>query len=286
MTKSNKKIIITLFCVFLGSIIAVINIKSFVASVGLFPGGFSGVTILIQRVFKAYMNIDVSYTFLNVSLNVIPAIISYRFIGKKFTIFSIFAIVLTAVFVDLLPVNKLPGDLILLSIFGGIINGVSISILLKGRMSSGGTDFIAMAASNKWKISTWNYVLIFNAIIIIISGILFDWNAALYSILFQFCSIQVVNTFHTRYKKVSLFIISAKVDEISNALISKVHHGVTRFDGVGCYSNSKRSMLYTVVSEEQLKIAVNEIRKIDSYAFVNVVKTEQISGLFYIDPFE
>lgn len=286
MNKSNKKIIFTFLCIILGSLIAAFNIKTFVGSAGLFPGGFSGVTILIQRIFKTYLNIEISYSILNVGLNIIPAFIGYRYVGKKFTIFSIIAIVLTAVFVDIIPATKMSGDIILLSIFGGIINGVSISILLKGRLSSGGTDFIAMAVSNKWKISTWNYVLIFNAIIIIISGLLFDWNVALYSILFQFCSIQVVNTFHIRYKKVSLFIISDKVEEIGDALITHMRHGVTKFEGIGCYSNSKRSMLYTVLSEEQLKFAVKTIQSIDSYAFVNVVRTEQINGLFNLDPFE
>lgn len=286
MNHKYKKIIFTFLCIIVGSLIASFNIKSFVGSAGLFPGGFSGVTILIQRVLKFYFNVEISYSFLNMGLNVVPAIIAYRYVGKKFTIFSIIAIITTAIFVDLIPPIRMNGDMILLSIFGGILNGVSISVLLKGKLSSGGTDFIAMAISNKWKISTWNYVLIFNAIIIIISGLLFDWNVALYSILFQFCSIQVVNTFHIRYKKVSLFIISDKVDEIGDALITNLHHGVTKFDGIGCYSNSKRSMLYTVLSEEQLKVAVKVIRGIDSYAFVNVVRTEQINGLFSLDPFE
>lgn len=286
MSKRNIESIQTYVCIILGSLIAAINIRTFVGSAHLFPGGFTGVSILIQRVAMQFFNVEVPFSFLNIGLNLIPAYISYRFVGKKFTIYSCIAIILTSIFVDMLPFVKVPGDMMLLSIFGGIINGVSILIFLKGSLSSGGTDFLAMSVSNKYNISTWNYVLVFNGIIILMSGFLFHWNIALYSIIFQFCSIQMINTFHKRYKKVCLFIISARHREISDALISDVNHGVTRFTGIGCYSNNERNMLYTVVSAEQMKIVKRIIKEIDSCAFVNAVKSEQINGLFHIDPFE
>lgn len=286
MENRRKQVFVTFACIVIGSFIMALNIKTLVKSAGLFPGGFTGVTILIQRIMLHYFNIEISYGVLNFILNALPAFIAYKYVGKKFTLYSIIGIFLTGAFVDFIPLFKMNGDLILLSLFGGIINGIAITVLLKGNLSSGGTDFLAMAASNKWKIATWNYVLIFNALIIVISGILFDWNVALYSIIFQYCSIQVINTFHVRYKKVCVYIISDKSVEIGDALISEIHHGVTKFNGVGCYSNTKREMLYTVISEEQLRKVVKLIRKIDQCAFVNVVKTEQINGLFYLDPFE
>ncbi len=286
MFKLKNKLLFRLVCVIIGSGIVAINIQTLVKSAGLFPGGFSGLAILLQQILKSFYSIEISYTLLNAILNFIPALVAYRFVGKKFTFFSILALILTSILVDAIPVKLLTGDPILYALFGGIVNGIGILVLLKGDLSSGGTDFLALAASNKWKISTWNYVLIFNACIIVISGILFDWNKALYSILFQFCSIQVINTFHRRYKKVCLFIISEKYQEIGDALIADVHHGVTKFSGTGCYSNAKKEMLYTVVSEEQLSAAIKIIRKIDNCAFVNAVKTEQLNGLFHIDPFE
>lgn len=286
MFRFKNKLFFRLVCVIVGSGIVAINIQSLVKSAGLFPGGFSGLAILLQQILKSFYGVEISYTVLNAILNFIPAVIAYRFVGKKFTFFSILALILTSILVDIIPFQLLTGDPILYALFGGIINGIGILTLLKGDLSSGGTDFLALAASNKWKISTWNYVLIFNACIIVISGILFDWNKALYSILFQFCSIQVINTFHRRYKKVCLFIISEKYQEIGDALISEVHHGVTKFSGTGCYSNAKKEMLYTVVSEDQLSTAIKIIRKIDNCAFVNAVKTEQLNGLFHIDPFE
>lgn len=286
MDKRKLTTLKTFFCIIVGSLVAAINIRTFVGSAHLFPGGFTGVSILIQRIFLSFFHVEIPFSFLNIGLNLIPAYIAYRYVGKKFTIYSTIAVFLTSFFVDLIPAVQIPGELILLSIFGGILNGISILILLKGSLSSGGTDFIAMAISNKYNISVWNYVLLFNGFIILISGMLFNWNIALYSIIFQFCSIQLINTFHKRYKKVCLFIISVKYKEISDALIHDVNHGVTRFSGVGCYSNNERNMLYTVVSEEQMKIVKKIIEENDPCAFVNAVKSEQVNGLFYLDPFE
>ena len=68
-----------------------------------------------------------------------------------------------------------------------------------------------------------------------VAGILFGWEAALYSIIFQYASTQMVNTLHTRHKKVTLNIMTTKADEIDQKILKATHHGVTRFEGEGCY---------------------------------------------------
>lgn len=284
INKKMKKNLFTLFCVVIGALIMAANIKTFVRAGNLFPGGFTGLTVMIQRIAEKYFNISVSYSLINILLNAVPAVIGYKTIGKRFTLYSCLMIVLTGIFVDFLPSSPLTYDPLLIAVFGGIFNGVGISFALKGKASSGGTDFIAVYLSDKLHAPAWNYVLGLNAVMLVVAGLLFDWNQALYSIIFQFVSTQIVSALHVRYKKVTVHIITSKPDDLSEKLMIYTHHGITRFEGHGCYSNQPRTLLYTVISTEELKEVIRFVHLVDEKAFINVMKTNSLEGRFYQEP--
>ncbi len=275
---------ITLSCVVLGSLIAAVNLNTFVNAGGLFPGGFNGMTVLIQRIFATYFNIQLPFSPVNYALNAIPAYIGFKLVGKKFTMYSILMILLTGLFVDIIPAYNITEDILLISVFGGIVNGLSLSVALRGNASSGGMDFISMWISKVLDRSAWNYTMGVNATMLVIAGALFGWESALYSIIFQFCSTQVVNMLHTRYKRVTMFIITKQPDEVTPLVHNALHHGVTRFEGIGTYMGQPRTLLYTVVSTTDAKVLVHHIKEVDPTAFVNVTKTEFVEGRFYVAP--
>ena len=285
INKKTKKDLFTLICVIIGALIMAVNIKTFVRAGNLFPGGFTGLTVMIQRIADEYFNVSVSYSFINITTaNAVPAIIGYKTIGKRFTIYSCLMILLTGIFVDFLPSTPLTYDPLLIAVFGGIFNGVGIAFALRGKASSGGTDFIAVYLSDKLHAPAWNYVLGLNAVMLVVAGLLFDWNQALYSIIFQFVSTQVVGALHVRYKKVTVHIITSKPDDLSEKLMIYTHHGITRFEGHGCYSNQPRTLLYTVISTEELKEVIRFVHLVDDKAFINVMKTNSLEGRFYQEP--
>lgn len=284
INKKTKKNLFTLICVIVGAFIMAVNIKTFVRAGNLFPGGFTGLTVMIQRIAEKYFNVSISYSLVNILLNAVPAIIGYKTIGKRFTLYSCLMIFLTGIFVDLLPSRPVTNDLLLIAVFGGIFNGVGISFALKGKASSGGTDFIAVYLSDKLHAPAWNYVLGLNAVMLVVAGLLFEWNQALYSIIFQFVSTQVVSALHVRYKKVTVHIITSKPDDLSEKLMIYTHHGITRFEGHGCYSNQPRTLLYTVISTEELKEVIRFVHLVDDKAFINVMKTNSLEGRFYQEP--
>lgn len=276
----------SLCCVILASTIMALNIKTFVRAGDLFPGGFTGLTVLIQRICSEYLNFEISYAFVNITLNAVPAYIGYKTIGKHFTFFSLLMVVLSGVLVDIIPGFAITSDRLLVAVFGGMINGCAIGIALHGRASSGGTDFIAVYLSNKFNASSWNVVLCLNAMMLIAAGILFGWEASLYSIIYQFVSTQVINYVHQSYSRATLHIITSQPEVLEKALLAYTHHGVTRFDGIGCYLDQPRAMLYTVVGKDEVKEVVKFIRKYDESAFINVLKSENIYGRFYRDPLD
>ena len=179
-----------IFIVFFASILYAWNLRCFAKTAGLFPGGFSGVSLLLQKIGLTFFHIDIPYTFFNVVLNIFPIYIGFRFLGKKFTWYSILTIFLSSIFVDLLPAYVFTQDVLLISVFGGLLNGFAICLCLNVGTTTGGTDFISIYLSSQKGIDAWNYILLGNVIILAIAGALFGWSIALYSIIYQFCSTQ------------------------------------------------------------------------------------------------
>lgn len=276
--------LITLICVVIGAFISALNIKTFVDAGGLFPGGFTGLTVFIQRLCEKYGGFQISYSIVNYALNAIPAYIGYKLVGKKFTMYSIIMIILTGIFVDLIPSQAVTEDILLISIFGGIINGIALGIALRGNASSGGMDFISMWISKKTNESAWNYVMAINGIMLVAAGYLFGWDKALYSIIFQFCSTQIINMLHLRYKRMTLFIVTSQPEIVVPMIQNSTHHGVTQLEGIGTYSGKPRTLLYTVVNSAEVKPIMSKIKEMDQTAFVNVTKTELVEGRFYLEP--
>ena len=176
----------------LASVIMAVNLKSFVQAGDLVPGGFNGLTLLIQRVALRFWGLSVPFSAINFLLNAVPAVISFKLIGKRFTLFSCVVILCTSLLTDLIPPMPITDDVLLICIFGGLINGFAISLCLRGRATSGGTDFISIALSQQYDVDAWNYIFMGNVVMLAVSGALFGWDKALYSILFQFASTQVI----------------------------------------------------------------------------------------------
>ncbi|SEW22747.1 Uncharacterized membrane-anchored protein YitT, contains DUF161 and DUF2179 domains [Ruminococcaceae bacterium KH2T8] len=279
----KNKVLRVLMCMAAGLIMS-FNIRSFVRSGDLLPGGFSGLSILIQNIFGRLLGISIPYGPIYVLLNIFPVILSFRKIGKRFTVYSCITIAIVAFLTDFIPVFEITSDVLLISVFGGLINGIAVSLCLNAGATSGGTDFISIYFSEKFKIETWNYILLFNVFVLVCDGFLFGWDKALYSIIFQFVSTQVVNAMYKRYRKDTLFVVTEHPKEIAELINRLTNHGATRMNAEGMYEGNKKSLIYSVIDSEELKHIMEEIRKADPDAFINAIRTDRISGRFYMRP--
>ena len=275
-------------CMFLAvaaaSLAMAVNINTFVQTGGLYPGGVTGLTILIQRLAEKFLGMHLSFALLNTLLNLVPVYIGFRYLGTKFTFYSCICILLTGTLADLLPMWTITSDILLISIFGGIINGCAISLCLIMNTTSGGTDFIAIYLSRYKGIDSWNLVLAYNVLLLAIGGAVFGWDKALYSIFFQYATTRVIETCYRRYQKRTLFIVTEKPVEVSKALFEACHHGATILHGEGSYALQTKSVVYSVVSGDESKAALTAAKKADPAAFINVIKTQELAGIFYQRP--
>lgn len=278
--EDGKRVIV----IVIASLLMAGNIKTFVRTGGLYPGGATGLTILIQRAAELFFQVEIPYTLVNVLLNAIPVYIGFRFIGKKFTLYSCLMILLTGVFTDLFPGTAITYDTLLISVFGGIINGCAISICLLVGATTGGTDFIAIFMSERKGVDSWNLVFGLNVVILTAAGILFGWDKALYSIIFQFVSTQTLHLLYRKYQQQTLFVVTNRPKEVCDAISSTSNHSATVLEGEGSYAHCERNLVYSVVSRAESKRVIQAIRQVDPAAFINAMRTEQLIGRFYHKP--
>lgn len=278
--KDGKRFLIVVFA----AILFALNIKIFVRAGDLFPGGVTGLTVLIQRLSEKYFGIELPYSPINYLLNAFPVYIGFRYIGKKFTLLSLLMIFLSGLITDLLPLYVITEDPLLISVFGGILGGTAVSLCLMADATSGGTDFIAIYLAQKHGMETWNLILAFNAVILSVAGYFFGWEEALYSIIYQFVSTQTLHTLYRNYQQQTLLVVTMNAQEVCDAIAKATHHGATILDAEGSHDHQHRKLVYSVVSGADSRAAINAARSADPEAFINSMRTTELRGNFYIRP--
>ncbi len=269
---------------FAGSILTALGICFFVRPAGLFPGGFTGISLLIQEACTRYLGFTPPYSIFSLSLNAIAAALCFRFIGRRFAVMSMLAVMISSLLTDFLPTVTLAEDPLLNSVFGGLVNGFAMSLCLRADASTGGTDFISIYVAEKKGKDAFNLIMAGNVVMLSVAGLIFSWERALYSMIFQYCTTQALHTLFRRYQHRTMWIVTEMPDEVYAIIRDFSHHGATLFQGTGLYRNQPRSMIYTVVAGDELRRLIHEIRKVDPNAFINAQHTDSLIGRFYRQP--
>ena len=278
--------LVTLFAVILSGFMQATIIQVFMRPLNLLSSGFTGVAILVEKITSTYFGFTFSTSLGMLVLNIPIALFCCKSISKRFTFFSLLQVIIASFFLKVIHFEALFDDRLLNIIFGGLLYGMQAVIALKANASTGGTDFIALYISNKKNKSIFSYVFIFNACLLIIFGMMFGWENAGYSILFQFISTKTIDTFYNRYARMTLQITTSKPDAVIQCLIKNYRHGLSRVDGIGGYSGRNISLIHVVVSSYEVGEMVALMRTVDPHVIVNVMKTENFYGGFYLKPIE
>jgi uncharacterized membrane-anchored protein YitT (DUF2179 family) len=241
----------------------------------LLSGGLSGVAMMI-----GYMtggNIGWLYLVLNV-----PVLFwGWFIVGRRFIIWSMYTVLASTLFLQLIPVTAIAKDAVLGSVFGGIILGIGTGMMLRYGGSSGGFDIIASIITRKRDLPVGSIIFTLNGLVIA-ALVLFtkDWNLALYSLLSIYTAGKVVDIIHVRHIKVTAFIITTKTDEMLAKLLSHPR-GITIIKTRGAYTSAEKDMLMTVRTRYELAELRKTIASIDARAFVNIVETVGVIGDFH-----
>jgi len=258
----------------LSGVILAMSLNFFLIPANIFASGFTGVAQIISEL------IPLSPGVLLLLLNIPIAIIGWIKVGKKFTFYSFVNVASTTIFLEIIPVQGFSEDIILNSVFGGVLSGIGAGIVLKWGASSGGMDILVLLAAKNSDRPIGVYFFMMNAIIVMTAGLLFDLEKALYTLLTLYVTSRIIDTIHTRHVKLTAMIVTNKPDELQDAFYQKVIRGVTRIPAKGGFSKEDKEVLMIVITRYELYLLQQVVDEVDENAFTNIVQTTEIFGMF------
>lgn len=270
--KQSKSLLLTI----LGTIMTGFAIGSFLTPNKIVGGGISGISTIIYHT----IGIQAGLSFF--LLNIFFLVAGLKVLGNKFIVKTLIGITLLSLFTQLfsyLPIYT--ENLILSTIFGGILYGLGIGMSFAAGASTGGTDIIGRIIQSKFAFVPIGKMLLFvDGIIIVISLTVFkNFELTMYGILTLFISSYSIDYIINRFNVSRIaFVITDQGEEIANKLISTSPRGVTLIDVKGVYTNTSKKMLFCALKESESEAFQKKILKIDEHAFIVFSESQRIKG--------
>ena len=268
------------FILLLGSALIAIAINMFISPGDLYVGGVTGVLQIIIMLIYDTFEIELSLGMLVLVCNFPILWLAWKSVGKRFAILTVISVVAQSILFEIVPSYSFSNDVMINSIFGGVLVGFGSGIILKIGASGGGMDVISQVMSYKFNGSVGKYSFIINAFVIFVAGYYQSWEVAMYTIISIYFTSVLVDKVHTIHKNLTLYIVTSKEDEVVGAIWLKLFRGITVLEGQGAFTKKRRSVLMMVLSSYELYEALAVIKEVDDEAFVNVVRSEFIIGNF------
>ena len=273
---SPKEILIDTLVFIIASSAFSVGINCFLANNNILNGGLTGIATILNYLFDFPIGMGI---FL---MNVPLLLIAFKKLGVMFVFRTFWVIAISSVTIDLgafLPVYK--NDLLLSSIFGGVLSGFSLGIIFMRNATTGGVDIIAKLIKLKYPhITIGKSIFILDAIVIITGGIIYNnIESMLYAAVTVFVSAQVLDYIIYGFSRgATIMIISEKSDEIRHLIINDLNRGVTILKGQGGYSGAERNILLCACFDNQTQKLIKKIKSADENAFFIVTQSKQILG--------
>ena len=274
--KKIKNIIINAVYVLIGVVLITISINSFFLKLKIAPGGVSGLATVIH-----YLT-NISVGTIVFVLNIPLFIAGFLAFGKRFSLKTLAATFLLSFLLDnTLFLPQITDDMLLASIFGGIIMGCGMAFVFKGGATTGGTDIAAKVVNKYFPSFNISEQLFFiDGLVVVFAMIVFkDFDIGLYSIITIWLSAKVIDiVFEGVGFAKAMFIISNNGEEIGNRIIEEVGRGVTGLNGEGLYLKNEKKVLLTVVNRMQIPVIKRIAKEIDKNAFVIITDVREALG--------
>ncbi|TCS83292.1 YitT family protein [Tepidibacillus fermentans] len=258
----------------LGSLIVALAFNLFLNPNGIAPGGVSGLSTIIERQF----GIEPAIT--QWSLNIPLFIAGLFLLGKKFGAKTAFGSIILPFFVlitkNLKPITHFP---LLAAVYGGVVLGIGLGFVFRGKASTGGTDLAAQILHKYTGISLGFAVLLMDGLVVFTSGIVFGPENALYALISLFLTSKTIDFVQIglAYSKLA-FIISEQQEQIGQVILHDLDRGATILNGKGAYTGNRRDVLMVVFDQRETTRLKELIKSVDSNAFVIVTDTHEVLG--------
>jgi len=265
--------------ILLGSFIQALGLRIFLVPANLVSGGISGAAQLIHFLSSGWP------IGLMVLIGNIPLfILGWRFLGgPKFALRTILAIISFSLFIDILgllpSIHGVTSDLVLNTLYGGLVLGIGLGIVYRGRGTSGGTDILGRILNRKFGITISISYLITDSLVVLLAGFVFGWERALYGLVMIYVSgvAADVITQGTSIIRTAL-IVTNQADRVTDAIMDELDRGVTIMPAIGGYTGESRSMLYCAVTNSEVMRLKTVVHEVDAKAFMVIGHASEALG--------
>lgn len=260
----------------LGCVLVSIGLEIFLVPNGLVDGGVVGMSIMASHVSGLPLGL---FTFL---FNVPFFILGYKHIGKTFTICTLFSVICLSIGVSVLhPVPGITHDILLAAVFGGVIMGAGVGLIIRNGGSLDGTEIVAIILDKRISFSIGEIVMFFNLFILGISSLIFGWDKAMYSLLAYFIAFKVIDIVVEGLDEAkAVMIISEQYEDITSAIMDRLGRGLTLLDGKGAYKGLETNVIYVIVSRLEITKLKSIVLGFDENALITIGNVE-VTGKRY-----
>ncbi|WP_183224115.1 YitT family protein [Borreliella spielmanii] len=276
ITKNPKLIFDSTIQIALGSTLMAISTNILYIPHGLLSGGIGGISLMLH--YLASFNLGWTIFALNIPL----FLIGIKFLNITFIIQSWIAMGLYSIIINysqFLQSKIHLNDMMLVSILAGLISGLGLGLVFKGKGSSGGSDIIAMIIKEKYSISIGTTNFIVNLVVLILASFLFNIEIALYTLIASFVtSIMTDKTSSGFGNQKAILIISDKGKEIAYLLTNKLKLAATLISGKGAWAGTEKTIVFIVVPIMRLSRIKYISQKVDPNCFITIINTNEITG--------
>jgi uncharacterized membrane-anchored protein YitT (DUF2179 family) len=258
----------------LGCAVGALAYPLFLTPHNIAPGGVTGVATILHYLFSLPIGLTA------LALNVPLFIMGYRLLGRIFALRSLIATVLFSLFIDWLPVSAFPADTLLSSVFGGVLLGVGLGLILRGSATTGGSDLIAKTIHAHFQhISVGVILFAVDFCVVIGAAFLITPKAALYALITIFISARIVDVVVQGFERhKACYIITARHEAIKQKLLENLHRGITILNAKGGFSSADRPVLLCIISAQELARLKLIVRMEDEDAFVFITAANEVLG--------
>ncbi|MFD0825667.1 YitT family protein [Neobacillus sp. M.A.Huq-85] len=271
-----SKIISRAIAITIGAIIMATGLEIFLVPNHVIDGGITGISIMLSHIAGWQLGI---FLFL---FNLPFVYLGFKHLGKSFAFSTIYGIFVLSIFTSLFhPVPAFTNDILLATVFGGIIAGIGVGIVIRNGGALDGTEILAIVIHKKVPFSVGEIIMFINIFILGTSGFVFGWDRAMYSLLAYVLATKAIDTVVAGMEgSKSVWIISEKAQAIGQAVTERLGRGVTYFEGKGAFSGDNKKVIFSIITrleESKLKMLVEDI---DPSAFLAIADVSDVRGRF------
>ena len=269
----NLKFLVSFVMITIGSMFAAIALENFLLPNTVLDGGINGISIIFSKLFNLPLSVLV------VVLNIPFMYIGYRHLGKAFLYRTIYAIVAFSLFLEVFhKFDAFTEEILLATVFGGMLLGVGVGIIIRFGGCIDGTESLAMVISKKANFSVGQIVLCFNLIIYTVAGFIFGFDRAMYSLLTYVITFKVIDAVSEGLEQAkAALIVTEKGTKLSKEIYEKLGRTTTTIRGKGLISGEKE-VLYCVLTRIEIFELRHIVDKMDESAFVTILEVSEIIG--------